>query len=138
MSESTKFQVNFKTPKGTLINFYAETILDGVAQLNEFAGAWPVIQAIEAAMHPAAAAAAPVAPPVAPVVQFPSEPAWGGPAAAPAAVAPAPAAPAPGAHMCRHGAMTHRTGTSAKGPWTGYFCPQPKGAPDQCEPQFVR
>jgi hypothetical protein len=38
---------------------------------------------------------------------------------------------------CPHGAMTKRTGTSGKGPWTGYFCPLPKGNADQCKPQFV-
>jgi hypothetical protein len=136
MSESTKFQVNFKTPQGTLINFYAETVVDGVALLNEFAGAWPVIQKIQDALHPVAPT---YVAPVAPVEQFPSEPAWGGPAAAPAVAAPAPAAaPSQGAHTCRHGAMTYRSGSGAKGPWQAYFCPAPKGAPDQCEPHFLR
>lgn len=135
MSETTKFQVNFKTPGGTLVNFYAETVVDGIALLNEFAAAWPVVQNIEKAMHPVAA---PVAAPVAPVQQFPSEPAWGGPAVAPAAVAPAPAVATPGAHTCQHGPMTYRTGNGQKGPWQGYFCPTPKGTPGQCDPQFVR
>lgn len=43
-----------------------------------------------------------------------------------------------GPKTCKHGEMTFRTGQSAKGPWKGYFCPSPKGTPDQCEPQFIR
>jgi hypothetical protein len=38
--------------------------------------------------------------------------------------------------MCAHGAMVHRSGTKGNKPWSGYFCPQPKGAPDQCPPQW--
>lgn len=70
-------------------------------------------------------------------------------AAQPAPVGPAtqylsgqPAAPAvpqqqaaqPPAPSCVHGPMTHRTGTGAKGAWGAYFCPTPKGTPDQCKP----
>jgi hypothetical protein len=29
-----------------------------------------------------------------------------------------------------------RSGNGAKGPWSGFFCPTPKGTPDQCPPQF--
>lgn len=35
---------------------------------------------------------------------------------------------------CSHGKRTRRTGTGKKGPWAGHFCPQPKGAADQCAP----
>lgn len=56
---------------------------------------------------------------------------------------PAPAAPAPSGSpsgvpgvSCPHGQMTRRTGNSARGPWTGYFCPLAKGSPDQCKPRF--
>lgn len=54
------------------------------------------------------------------------------------ATPPAYAAPAavPGAPACHHGAMTRRTGTNNRGPWVGYFCPSPKGTPDQCSPKF--
>lgn len=41
--------------------------------------------------------------------------------------------PAP-AVMCAHGAMIPRNGKGAKGPWSGHFCPTPKGSPDQCPP----
>jgi hypothetical protein len=52
-----------------------------------------------------------------------------------AAVPHVPAASA--AHTCEHGAMKYKEGTNAKGPWKGYFCPQPYGSP-QCKPQFIK
>jgi hypothetical protein len=66
-------------------------------------------------------------------------------AAAPAAAPAAPAAPAPTAppasqpagQMCQHGPRTYRTGTSARGAWQAYFCPLPKGHPDQCDAVFL-
>lgn len=45
---------------------------------------------------------------------------------------------APSGRSCNHGAMTPRTGSGAKGPWKGYFCPTPKGTPDQCSPVFIQ
>jgi len=55
------------------------------------------------------------------------------PEPAPAAAAP-PAAAVGGGFTCEHGNRVHRTGQSAKGPWSAWFCPQPKGAPDACKP----
>jgi len=61
-----------------------------------------------------------------------------------AATPTAPAAVAwPDAPACKHGPMTHRSGVTKSGPnqgkpWTGWFCPSPKGTPDQCEPDFNR
>ena len=40
--------------------------------------------------------------------------------------------------QCKHGAMSFKSGTGAKGPWKGWFCPSPKGTPDQCQPVFIR
>ena len=45
---------------------------------------------------------------------------------------------APVGRSCKHGPMTKRSGSSAKGPWKGYMCPTPKGTPDQCEPVFLK
>jgi hypothetical protein len=45
---------------------------------------------------------------------------------------------APVGRSCKHGPMTKRSGSSAKGPWKGYMCPTPKGTPDQCEPMFLK
>jgi hypothetical protein len=59
-------------------------------------------------------------------------------AAAPSAPAEAPAAfHAAATKNCQHGPMTPRTGSGAKGPWKGWFCPTLKGTPDQCKPQFL-
>lgn len=45
---------------------------------------------------------------------------------------------APTSRACSHGVMTPRSGSGAKGPWKGYFCPSPKGTPDQCSPVFIQ
>lgn len=52
----------------------------------------------------------------------------------PAAAAPPAAAAGGDGFQCNHGARIHRTGQSAKGPWSAWFCPQPKGASDACPP----
>ena len=45
---------------------------------------------------------------------------------------------APTGRTCKHGSMSTRTGSGAKGPWKAYMCPSPKGTPDQCEPIWLR
>jgi hypothetical protein len=50
----------------------------------------------------------------------------------------APAPVAAGGNACKHGPMTFKTGTSTKGPWQGWMCPTPKGAPDKCDTIWVR
>jgi hypothetical protein len=57
--------------------------------------------------------------------------------------APPPGATAPPSgetRSCKHGAMVYRSGVAASTgrPWQGFFCPTPKGAPDQCEKQWIR
>lgn len=50
---------------------------------------------------------------------------------------PAPATPSgagQGGYTCQHGNRIHRTGTSAKGDWSAWFCPAPKGDPSACKP----
>ena len=42
-----------------------------------------------------------------------------------------------GLPTCTHGQRVFRKGTGAKGPWQAWFCPAPKGTPDQCKPVFV-
>lgn len=37
---------------------------------------------------------------------------------------------------CIHGPMTYREGTGARGPWKGWFCPEPKGSPNACKAVF--
>lgn len=53
---------------------------------------------------------------------------------------PPPVASAPlvaGQRACHHGPMVTRKGMGAKGEWKGYFCPTPKGTPDQCPPEWI-
>ena len=58
--------------------------------------------------------------------------------AIPGAVQVSTPSTAPVGRNCKHGPMTKRSGSSAKGPWKGYMCPTPKGTPDQCEPVFLK
>ena len=124
-NENTKFQINYKLSDGTLINLYATDVKDletGLVDLSmvaalikstssELSGGnatAAAVQNIQAAFN-----ATPVAAPAAPVEQ-------------------------PGSKQCRHGVMAFKTGTSARGPWQGYMCAAPKGAPDKCETIWVR
>ena len=114
--ESTKFQVNFKAPDGTLINLYAtnkeelEALLTAAQDFSALIGS--VSQSFSGA-----GSAAPVR------------------SAAPVASAPAPQS---GGNVCKHGPMAYKEGVSAKGPWKGYMCAAPKGAVDKCATIWVR
>ena len=111
-SESTKFQVNFKAPDGTLVNLYAankeelEALLTAAQDFSALIGS--VSQSFSGA-RPAA------------------------PVSSGAVSGSAPAVASSGAPTCRHGAMTYKEGVSAKGPWKGYMCAAPKGATDKCQ-----
>ena len=123
-TEGTKFQVNYKLSDGTLINLYAASVTELEAGLADLAMNALNIKATGVELG-ASAAAAP-APTVASVA---------------AAFNATPVAAAPsgdGSQSCRHGVMALRTGTSARGPWTGYMCAAPKGATDKCETIWVR
>lgn len=51
--------------------------------------------------------------------------------------APLPQAPAaPPAPTCMHGPRVHRSGNKNGKAWSAWFCPQPKGASDQCGPEW--
>lgn len=117
----TKLQVNFKTSDGTLINLYASSAAELESQLTAIQDTAALIastsQALGGSSQVAYATQAFSATPVA--------------AAAPAA------APAEG--HCKHGALVWRESKpGAPKAWKGWFCPSPKGTPDQCEPKFVR
>ena len=118
-SESTKFQVNFKSPDGTLINLYAankeelEALLTAAQDFSALIGS--VSQSFAGARVAAPVSSAGISRP-----------------------APAPAVSQGEAPTCRHGAMTYREGTGAKGPWKGYMCAAPKGATDKCATIWVK
>lgn len=51
---------------------------------------------------------------------------------------PTPAAATAGTRMCAHGVMTKREGEGQWGPYKAYYCPTPKGTPDQCKAVYVK
>lgn len=119
-SENTKFQVNFKSPDGTLINLYASSKEELEALLTTAQDFAPLIGSVSQSLGGSAS--------VAPVRN-----------SAPASSGNKPSAPVEGqAPTCAHGPMTFREGVSAKGPWKGWMCPAPKGAPNKCDAIFVR
>jgi hypothetical protein len=123
-TEGTKFQINYKLTDGTLINLYARDVQDLETGLNDLGMVSALIAAVGKDLGSTSVAAAPT---VAAVAQAFN--------ATPVAAAPAPAG---GANSCRHGAMTLRSGVGQKGPWSGYMCAAPKGAPDKCDTIWVR
>jgi len=126
-TEGTKFQINYKLNDGTLINLYAKDVKDLETGLNDLGMVATLIKATGNDLHGGAPA-----PTVASVAE-----AFGGTPVA----APAPAQPQVvegQAPTCKHGNMTYRTGTSARGPWRAWMCSAPKGAVDKCDPIFLR
>jgi hypothetical protein len=113
-----------------LLTVRADNIFDMKARLDDMAELIGPAQSVSVLAQGAASAAsvtAPAAVPAAPTEQY----------AQPAPPPPAPAAPAASGvptPTCAHGQRTHRSGSSAKGPWSAWFCPTPKGTADQCEP----
>lgn len=113
--ESTKFQVNYKLPDGTLVNLYASDVRELETGLTDLAMVSALITSTADTFR-GAGSSAPVqgsAPVTAPAVQ-------------------------PSNNTCKHGAMVYREGVSAKGPWKGYMCSAPKGATDKCQTIWVR
>ena len=123
-TEGTKFQINYKLNDGTLINLYAATVTELESGLADLAMNAMNIRATGLELSGGQAAPTPT---VAAVAQAFN--------ATPVAAAPAPAG---GGNTCRHGVMTLRSGVGQKGPWSGYMCAAPKGAPDKCDTIWVR
>jgi len=119
-TEGTKYQINYKLNDGTLINLYAATATELEAGLADLAMNAANIRATGAELAGGAPTVAAVA------QQF---------NAAPVQAAPAPAG---SGNSCKHGQMSLRSGVGQKGPWSGYMCAAPKGAPDKCETIWVR
>lgn len=114
--DTTRFQVNFKTPGGTLINIYAQSDPDlafQLASLNKLAGE---IAATEALLTGASN-----------VGKTPPASQQQGDTEAPNVV--------PFGPSCRHGAMVRKTGTNKRGPYSGWVCPS-TNRQDQCPAQW--
>jgi hypothetical protein len=119
-NENTKFQVNFKLHDGTLINLYATSATELEAGLADISMNAANIYTTGLELN------GKLAQPVAtPTVKSIAESFNATPVAAPAVVEGQ-------APSCKHGVMSFRTGTSARGPWKGWMCAAPKGATDKC------
>ena len=125
-TEGTKFQINYKLHDGTLINLYAATVQELEAGLADLAMNAANIRVTGSELSGGTQAPAPT---VAAVAQSFN--------ATPVQAAPAPA-PSGSGNTCKHGVMSLRSGVGQKGPWSGYMCAAPKGAPDKCETIWVR
>ena len=124
-AETTKFQVNFKTHRdGTLINIYADSVKDLETQITDISMLATLIKTTEKELL-STPGAAPLS------VEQVARQLGGTPV-------DVPAAPVGGGNVCKHGEMSFRTGTGAKGPWKGYMCAAPKGAADKCPTIWVR
>ena len=130
-TEGTKFQINYKLNDGTLINLYATDVFELEKGLADLAMNAMNIRATGAELTggtpaPSVAAiaqqfnATPVATPRFNALDDRANP------------------PATGGHTCKHGVMSLRSGVGQKGPWSGYMCAAPKGAPDKCDTIWVR
>ena len=120
---TTKIQVNYGKD-GVLVNVYAdnqgelETLLASVQDLSS------LINSVNGSLRGTPA----------PTVASVAESFGATPVAAPAQ----PQVVEGQAPTCKHGNMTYRTGTSARGPWRAWMCSAPKGAVDKCDPIFLR
>ena len=123
-NESTKFQINYKLNDGTLINLYATDVKDLETGLADLGMVATLIRTTGNDLHGGAPA---------PTVESVAQQFNATPVAAPAPVVTEGQAP-----TCKHGNMTFRTGTSARGPWKAWMCSAPKGAADKCDPIFLR
>ena len=128
-NENTKFQINYKLADGTLINLYASDVKDLETGLTDLSMVSALIKSTASELSGGTAAAV-----AAITSQFPNA----APVAAPPMNPLDDRLNAPGVKMCKHGQMSFRTGTGQKGPWQGYMCAAPKGAPDKCETIWVR
>jgi hypothetical protein len=122
-TEGTKFQVNYKLADGTLINLYAATVQELETGLTDLSMVSTLIKSTGKELGNTPIASAPTVAAVAEA--FNATPVVANAAAG-------------GANSCRHGAMTLRSGVGQKGPWSGYMCAAPKGAPDKCDTIWVR
>jgi hypothetical protein len=120
-TEGTKFQINYKLNDGTLINLYAATVTEletGLADLS--------MNAMNIRATGLELSGGQAAPTVSSVAQsFNATPV-------------SSSAPSGGGNTCKHGQMSLRSGVGQKGPWSGYMCAAPKGAPDKCDTIWVK
>jgi hypothetical protein len=114
---NTKLQVNFKLSNGDLINIYADNQQELETHLVTVQDLASLISSVSQSLN-GVAKLMEVASPVAAVTST----------AAPAAS---------GGYTCKHGEMVFKSGVGNNGPWKGYMCAAPKGAPDKCKAKYL-
>ena len=133
-NQDTKLQVNFMLADGTLVNLYAtnQAELEGqIASVRDLAqqltatsailnsrqtGVSQAIETVQTSLGGTLVGSVPAAH----QQQYQGEQAYD-------------------TRSCKHGERQYRESKpGAPKAWKGYFCPSPKGTPDQCEPNFVR
>lgn len=125
---TVKIGDQLRTIQGYTLEEYVEARNELIAEMS---GDAEVVALARAAGTAATLIGGNATAPAAPVTQAPPPTSW------PSAPAPAPAFANATAPQCSHGPRTGRSGTGAKGPWKAWFCPTPKGTPDQCEAIFL-
>jgi hypothetical protein len=127
VSENWKIQVSPKTPGGALINIRAENgdeLRRGLAFVRDHAQEILDTEALLAGAQVVVAAGLTAAPEPPQFVPAPPQAPAQAPSSGPA---------------CKHGPMQFRESKpGAAKAWRAYFCPTPKGTPDQCEPQWIK
>ena len=127
--DNTAFQVNIKSPGGTLLNIYAVDAADLSQKLEELESHAAQIGAIES-VFAAVSNAAPISAPPShqPAGNPPSRPSNSPPSAPPAAGA---------APSCAHGPRRYKQGVSKAGkPYKMWACPS-SDRNNQCPPEWV-
>jgi len=130
MAGANNFQVSSKLPDGRIFVIGADTFLDFEKHLGDVLGVegvQKVLGIMASSLEGAPSYEQAVSTVTATLGATPVAP-----------VATSTPSTAPVGRNCKHGPMTKRSGSSAKGPWKGYMCPTPKGTPDQCEPVFLK
>lgn len=125
-TEGTKYQINYKLNDGTLINLYAADVKELETGLTDLSMVATLIKSTGKELGGVPTQPAPSVDAIA--QSFNATPVQAAPAQAPQG----------GGNTCKHGVMSLRSGVGQKGPWSGYMCAAPKGAPDKCETIWVR
>lgn len=130
-TEGVKYQANFKTVGGALLNVYAENYGEFEEQLDNLGEAVAKIIAVESLLRQVSGVATTL--PTAPPSQQPAQPApqgngWGAP--------PAPQAPTQG-HSCAHGPMRLVPAGTSKNtgkPYKAFYaCSADRNDPTKCK-----
>lgn len=130
MSDTKKLQVNLKTPGGTLINAYADTAQELEQYLIALQDLSAVINATEVVLSRGNGAQS---------VNDMIATQLGGQVIQNSVIPPTAPAPTLAEGHCQHGKLVWRESKpGADKAWKGWFCPSPKGTPDQCSPKFIR